>query len=118
MLVDNTTIYKWLGTSTTPGDLNDTVLTNIQITPTQTILSIVAGPIDLIVTWLSPIEVFCLTISLWFPLIVGPSRPIPSSSHSLSRIYPSKRRRTTANPTLFKSTSIPWAVRQHLVPST
>lgn len=56
--VDNTTTYKWLGQSGFPtSGLELPVLNNIQVTPTQTIMTITAGPIDLTVTYLSPIEV-------------------------------------------------------------
>ena len=58
--VDNTTTYKWLGDAVVPQDLVDTVLTTIQITPTQTILTVTAGPIDLTITFVSPIEVHFL----------------------------------------------------------
>lgn len=54
---NNASVWKWLGDSGTPGGLNNTVLNNLQVTPTRTIMSITAGPIDLTVTYLSPIEV-------------------------------------------------------------
>ena len=55
--VDNNITYKWLGDAGSPGGLAFTVLTNIQVTPTRTIMNITAGPIDLSVTYFSPIEV-------------------------------------------------------------
>ncbi|KAI0696707.1 hypothetical protein BC835DRAFT_1414100 [Cytidiella melzeri] len=53
--IDNETI-KWLGDPSMPAGLNRSVLENIQLTPTRTIMNLTAGPIDLQVTWLSPIE--------------------------------------------------------------
>ncbi len=47
----------WLGDAGAPSGLVRSVLTNIQVTPTRTIFNITAGPIDLTVTFLSPIEV-------------------------------------------------------------
>ena len=61
--IDNAFTYKWLGDPASPGGLNRSVLTNIQITPTRTIMNMTAGPIDLTVTFLSPIEVCCIPIS-------------------------------------------------------
>ncbi|GJE94471.1 hypothetical protein PsYK624_106410 [Phanerochaete sordida] len=54
--IDNNLTYKWLGDAGSPGGLNFSVLNNIQITPTRTVMSITSGPIDLNVTYLSPIE--------------------------------------------------------------
>ena len=51
--IDNTT-YRWLGQASGP---NSTTLTDTTITPTQTIWTIRAGPMDLTVTFLTPIEV-------------------------------------------------------------
>ncbi|KAI0341142.1 hypothetical protein BDW22DRAFT_330198 [Trametopsis cervina] len=53
--IDNET-FKFLGDSLVPAGLNRAVLTNIQLTPTRTIMNMTAGPIDLILTFLSPIE--------------------------------------------------------------
>ncbi|KAF7790198.1 hypothetical protein EIP86_001150 [Pleurotus ostreatoroseus] len=50
--VDQTKSYIWMGDSS----YNRSVLTSIEITPTRTIMNITAGPIDLSVTFLSPIE--------------------------------------------------------------
>lgn len=55
--IDNAHTFKWLGDPAQPGGLNRSVLTNIQMTPTRTIMNMTAGPIDLTVTFLSPIEV-------------------------------------------------------------
>lgn len=57
--IDNTHTFKWLGDPGLPGGMNRSVLTNIQITPTRTIMNMTSGPIDLTVTFLSPIEVRC-----------------------------------------------------------
>lgn len=56
--IDNNQSFVWLGVSP-PGTPNFTypTLMNIQITPTRTILTLAAGPFDLNVTFLSPIEV-------------------------------------------------------------
>ncbi|GJE94479.1 hypothetical protein PsYK624_106490 [Phanerochaete sordida] len=54
--IDDNVTYIWLGDATRPTDLNFSVLTNIQITATRTVLSITSGPIDLNITFLSPIE--------------------------------------------------------------
>ena len=55
--IDDRDTYMWLGTPAAPAPLKRSILTNIQITPTKTILSLTAGSIDLTVTFLSPIEV-------------------------------------------------------------
>ena len=49
-------IYKWFGNPAQPSDVKRAVLVNVEMTPTRTIFNITAGPIDLYVTWLSPIE--------------------------------------------------------------
>lgn len=54
--IDNAHTFKWMGDVEQPYPLNFSVLTNIQVTPTRTIMNITAGPIDLTVTFLSPIE--------------------------------------------------------------
>lgn len=54
--VDNNITYKWLGDAGSPGGLAFSVLNNIQVTATRTVMSITSGPIDLNVTYLSPIE--------------------------------------------------------------
>lgn len=51
--IDGTT-YKWLGSSPLA---NTTNLTAKEITPTRTILTVQAGPMDLTITFLTPIEV-------------------------------------------------------------
>ena len=50
----NGTMYRWMG-----GDDNGTPtnVTNIQITPTRSIFVMQAGPVNLTVTFLSPVEV-------------------------------------------------------------
>lgn len=50
--VDNVA-YKWLGADTVSKTAN---LSGIQVTPTRTIYTIQAGPMDVIVTFLTPIE--------------------------------------------------------------
>lgn len=47
--------YEWLGAATTYGSATN--LTATTITPTRTVFTIHAGPMDLNVTFLSPIEV-------------------------------------------------------------
>ena len=47
----------FLGNPGVPGNLNRTILTNIQLTPTRTMMNVTAGPVDVEITWLSPIEV-------------------------------------------------------------
>ncbi|EKM54251.1 uncharacterized protein PHACADRAFT_146023 [Phanerochaete carnosa HHB-10118-sp] len=54
--IDNNITYKWQGDADSPAGLNFSVLNNIQITPTRTVMSITSGPIDLNITYLSPIE--------------------------------------------------------------
>ncbi|GJE95231.1 DUF4965 and DUF1793 domain-containing protein [Phanerochaete sordida] len=53
--VDNVT-YTWNGGVNGDNSLHATNITNLQITPTRTIMSLAAGPLDLNVTYLSPIE--------------------------------------------------------------
>ncbi|GJE95222.1 DUF5127 domain-containing protein [Phanerochaete sordida] len=45
-------VYSWSGA----GAPNATTVVNLQITPTRTIMTLTAGPVDLNVTFLSPIE--------------------------------------------------------------
>lgn len=54
MRIDGTS-YEWLGTTTEYGGATN--LTATTITPTRTVFTIQAGPMDLNVTFLSPIEV-------------------------------------------------------------
>ncbi|KAM5534567.1 hypothetical protein V8D89_011771 [Ganoderma adspersum] len=49
----NGTMYRWMGGD---GDGTPTNVTNIQITPTRSIFVMQAGPINLTVTFLSPVE--------------------------------------------------------------
>ena len=58
--VDDGDVYTWLGNPLpdAPVPPKRSTLTNIQITPTRTILSLTAGSLDIIVTFLSPIEVW------------------------------------------------------------
>ncbi|EED78658.1 predicted protein [Postia placenta Mad-698-R] len=51
--VDNVA-YKWLGADTVSKTAN---LSGIQVTPTRTIYTVQAGPMDVIVTFLTPIEI-------------------------------------------------------------
>lgn len=55
--IDQTHTFMWLGDPAEPTGFNRTILTNIEITPSRTILNMTAGPLDLSVTFLSPIEV-------------------------------------------------------------
>ena len=50
----NGTTYKWLGADNTGIAAN---VTNIQVTPTRTIFVLHAGPMNVTVTFLSPVEV-------------------------------------------------------------
>ena len=50
----NGTTYKWVGMDGTGTPAN---VTNVQITPTQTIFVMRAGPMNVTVTYLSPVEV-------------------------------------------------------------
>ena len=50
----NGTTYKWLGQDNTGIAAN---VTNIQITPTRTIFVMRAGPMNVTVTFLTPVEV-------------------------------------------------------------
>ncbi|KAJ3530917.1 hypothetical protein NM688_g7646 [Phlebia brevispora] len=54
--IDAKRTFIWLGSPLSPSGLNKCILTNIQITPTRTIMNMTAGPLDLTVTFLSPIE--------------------------------------------------------------
>ncbi|KZT72217.1 hypothetical protein DAEQUDRAFT_763324 [Daedalea quercina L-15889] len=65
--VDGST-YKWLGTPAEPSGLNNTNLTTSQITPTRTIWTILAGPMKLTVTFLTPIEASSTLLSAPPPL--------------------------------------------------
>ncbi|KAJ3539023.1 hypothetical protein NM688_g6428 [Phlebia brevispora] len=53
---DGNKTFMWLGDTDQPTGLHRGILTNIQITPTRTIMNLTAGPLNLIVTFLSPIE--------------------------------------------------------------
>ncbi|KAJ3557496.1 hypothetical protein NM688_g1439 [Phlebia brevispora] len=53
---DGNKTFVWLGNPNPPSGLHRSILTNIQITPTRTIMNLTAGPLNLGVTFLSPIE--------------------------------------------------------------
>ena len=55
--IDHARTFTWLGDPNDVSGLNRSVLTNIEITPTRTIMNMTAGPLDLSITFLSPIEV-------------------------------------------------------------
>ena len=58
--VDNIS-YSWLGVDAPRSDPNFTIpVTNVQITPTRSIYVMTAGPMNITVTFLSPIEVSIL----------------------------------------------------------
>ncbi|KAH9951525.1 hypothetical protein B0H21DRAFT_179419 [Amylocystis lapponica] len=80
--IDNTT-YRWLGGDPGP---NVTILINTQITPTQTIWTIQAGPMDLTITFLT-----------------RSSLQIGSGSQFHSHISRFRRRRMTVKHMTFKS---------------
>ena len=50
----NGTTYRWMGEDGTGTPAN---VTNVQITPTRTIFVMRAGPMNVTVTYLSPVEV-------------------------------------------------------------
>ncbi|KAF7794747.1 hypothetical protein EIP86_005885 [Pleurotus ostreatoroseus] len=54
--IDHARTFTWLGDPNDVSGLNRSVLTNIEITPTRTIMNMTAGPLDLSITFLSPIE--------------------------------------------------------------
>ncbi|KAI0312205.1 hypothetical protein OF83DRAFT_1067589 [Amylostereum chailletii] len=54
--VDNGTTYLWSGSTYTVAGTNDTVVKYFTVTPTRTIFTIQAGPLELNITYLSPIE--------------------------------------------------------------
>ncbi|KAI0341899.1 hypothetical protein BDW22DRAFT_1484797 [Trametopsis cervina] len=81
--IDNET-FKFLGDPGVPGGLNRSVLTNIQLTPTRTIMNMTAGPIDLVLTFLSPIEPSDLAAqSLPFSYMSLQARTNDGQSHSV-----------------------------------
>ncbi len=53
--IDKNSTYQWLGKAFQPGLSID--LTNISVTATSTTFHITAGPMDLNVSFISPIEV-------------------------------------------------------------
>lgn len=57
------------------GPVNNSVVTNIQVTPTRTVMDITAGPVDITVTWLSPIEVRFRFVSSSSPELSENSSP-------------------------------------------
>ena len=50
----NGTTYKWLGMDETGTPAN---VTNVQVTPTRTLFVMQAGPMNVTITFLSPVEV-------------------------------------------------------------
>ncbi|KAI0310162.1 hypothetical protein OF83DRAFT_1288264, partial [Amylostereum chailletii] len=54
--VDNGTTYLWSGDTRTVPGTNDTTLKQLTVTPTRTIFTLQAGPLELNITYLSPIE--------------------------------------------------------------
>ena len=61
--IDGTT-YSWMGLDPNQSGPNVSTVTNVQITPTRSIYAITAGPMNLTVTFLSPIEV-SLSCAAW-----------------------------------------------------
>ncbi|KAJ3539402.1 hypothetical protein NM688_g6366 [Phlebia brevispora] len=53
---DGSKTFTWLGNPAKLTGLHRSILNNMQITPTRTIMNLTAGPLNLIVTFLSPIE--------------------------------------------------------------
>ena len=49
--------YAWLGADDVQSGPNISVVTNVQITPTRSIFMMKAGPMNVNVTFLSPVEV-------------------------------------------------------------
>ena len=49
--------WEWLGYADAMVKLSNVVVADREITPTRTIFTFHAGPMDLIVTYISPIEV-------------------------------------------------------------
>lgn len=88
--VDNVA-YKWLGADTVSKTAN---LSGIQVTPTRTIYTIQAGPMDVIVTFLTPIEVRCRVHRDALSLTILTSRQIGSDNQ-----YPSPMSQSTLAPT-------------------
>ncbi len=81
--------YTWMGNyNTQNGTAN---VTNIQVTPTRSIFTMQAGPMNVTVTFLSPIEV-CRTTSrqqhAWIADARNDSHQTGSISLRLSRICP------------------------------
>ena len=50
------TVWEWLGDNTSPSP-NISHFTDLEITPTRTIYQFSAGPMNLTITYLTPIEV-------------------------------------------------------------
>ncbi|KAJ3555355.1 hypothetical protein NM688_g2626 [Phlebia brevispora] len=53
---DGNKTFTWLGNPAQLTGLHRSIVTNMQITPTRTIMNLTAGPLNLTVTFLSPIE--------------------------------------------------------------
>ena len=90
--VDGTT-FSWMGQDNIGN--GSATITDVQITPTRSIFSMQAGPMNITVTFLSPVEVrtqSSLRAHHMNPLLPG-SRMTGSSSRSRSRISPSKQHR-------------------------
>jgi hypothetical protein len=55
--------FAWLGENHVDG-VNDTVIEDVVVTPTRSNFIVIAGPARLNITFLSPIEVRCLSLPL------------------------------------------------------
>lgn len=107
--VDGTT-YRWLGA---PLNMNATTTATPQITPTRTILTVQAGPMQLTATFLTPIEVrrilsAIICDSCFHSHRTGSANLCPSPT-CLSRCL-----LRTANPTASRSTQTSAPVRFRL----
>ncbi|KAI0308434.1 hypothetical protein OF83DRAFT_1089831, partial [Amylostereum chailletii] len=68
--VDNGTTYLWSGNADAVTGTNDTVLKYFTVTPTRTIFTIQAGPLELNITYLSPIEVRAELVDAPIPTLI------------------------------------------------
>lgn len=107
--VDGTT-YRWLGL---PLNMNTSTLISTQVTPTRTILTVQAGPMELTVTFLTPIEVRRIPRAILCDLCFLSQRT-GSANLCPSPTCLSKRLPRTATPIAYRSTRTSVQVRYSL----
>ena len=88
----NGILWEWLGDNTIPSP-NISLFTNLGITPTRTIYQFSAGPMNLTITYLTPIEV--IRLARYRHVSLTPMKPADPVKQSFPFIYVSFQAKST-----------------------